>query len=236
MDELPVGICRTLFEMEVNQLTIRKPEKHELKDVIDFIINDFEKRELLTVLAKSERDEKSVEEHQQIVDPRYLDWLLDDVSLIAVDEDTNTIAGICVNFIVKKEEQRQEDELENSLILEYLGPILQFMHKLEEGYNVFDELNTDKGLDLRFLGVKESYSNQGIGKRLSEESIELARKLELKFVQSVPTNPVTIRLFESLGFETKSELKCVNFFMNDGQPAFPRASSKDICRYVVKIL
>ena len=221
--------------MAVDRLTVRKPEKHEFEDVIEFVIKDFIRRELLSTFVASEMDNIGIEENKQHPSyHRYLTWLMDDVSLIAIDEETNTIAGISLNCIARREESQEDETL--SQVPTYILPVLKFIDKLEEGYNVFDELDTDQGMDLRFLGVKESYSNQGIARRLSEETIKLARQSGMKFVHSIPTNPITIHLFEVLGFETKSELKCVDFFMDDGEPAFPRAKSTDICRYVVKIL
>ena len=87
-----------------------------------------------------------------------------------------------------------------------------------------------------YLGVKEEFGRRGIARRLTEETIRLSRQRNADFVQSFPTSPGTLHLFEQLGFETLSEMKLVDHFL-DGQPGFPFAqSADDFARYVAKIL
>ena len=87
-----------------------------------------------------------------------------------------------------------------------------------------------------YLGVKEEFGRRGIARKLTEETIQLSRQRNVDFVQSFPTSPGTLHLFEQFGFETLSEMKLVDHFL-DGQPGFPFAESPDdFARYVVKKL
>lgn len=212
-----------------NSIIIRKAEKRDYEEILEFIYEDFLPRELLSIVSGNVNYI-----NQSVRDDRFMHWLLDGVSLVAVDVEDQTLAGIAVNFIVKK-----EDHEGNHLFTQVSRPlsaVLKFIEKLEEGQNIFEELNVTKGMDLRFLGVKEKYSGKGIATKLTKQTLELAKDCNLKFVQSIPTSPATLHLFEKLGFETRSELKCQEFYMDDGLPAFPHASSTDRSRYVVKIL
>ena len=216
--------------MAIENVIIRKAEESDYQAILEFIYEDFLPRELLSIVSGNVSNI-----NQSARDDRFMHWLLDGVSLIAVDTEDQTLAGIAVNFVTKKEDH-EGGNCNSSQIPRPLSAVLKFIEKLEEGHNIFEELNTTRGMDLRFLGVKEKYSGKGIASKLTEHTLELAKDCGLKFVQSIPTSPATLHLFEKLGFETRSELKCQEFYMDDGLPAFPHASSSDKSRYVVKIL
>jgi ribosomal protein S18 acetylase RimI-like enzyme len=222
------------YIMAVENVIIRKAEESDYPAILEFIYEDFLPRELLSIVSGNVSNI-----NQSARDDRFLHWLLDEVSLVAVDTEDQTLAGIAVNFVTKKEDHEEENDNSTHQVTQVSRPlngVLKFIEKLEEGQNLFEELNTTRGMDLRFLGVKEKYSGRGIASQLTEQTLELARNCSLKFVQSIPTSPATLHLFEKLGFETRSELKCQGFFLDDGLPAFPHASSSDKSRYVVKIL
>lgn len=216
----------------IDQFAIRQLEKRDVEDVIEFINNDFSKRELLFILQRPDTEDGRLPANDL---QRYSNYLSHGLSFIAVHQHTQTIAGIAVNITVKADQRTRQDQTYPGVSKCFI-PGVKFMEKLEEVYNPFRQLNTDTGMELTFLGVRESHCKQGIARQLAEESIQLARQMGMTFVQSIATNPGTVHLFESLGFETKSEMKLVDFFMDDGLPAFPQAKSTDISRYVVKIL
>lgn len=228
--------------MNDEKFITRQPKESEFKSILEFIDKDFLPRERLSIACglRRNQDSSKVDDHsiqqehddEPYEDDRFIPWLLDGVSLIAVDKEDGTLAGVAVNFVVRKD---HHEVAGNDKVPERLKALLQFIEKLEEGHNLFNELNTDKGLDLRFLGVKEKYSRQGIARKLTEESLEIAKKQKLKFVQSIPTSPATLHLFESLGFKTRSEKRCIDSHTEDGKPSFPYADPEDIARYVVKI-
>lgn len=224
--------------MSETQYYIRKPEKCDYGRILEFIEQDFLPRECLSVV--SGRYDTSITGAQDTnsskSDDRFLSWLEDGVSLIALDKKDETLAGIAVNFVAKKSDHEIEEDEDVVKMPRYLSNILKFIKELEEGHSPFEELGVEQGMDLRFLGVKEKYAGQGIARKLTEATIELAKELKLPFVQSIPTSPATIHLFESLGFKTKSEIKCKGYLSNDGSPCFPLAGETDRSRFVVKVL
>lgn len=224
--------------MNAENFIVRKAEESDYQDILKFIDEDFMHRERLAIvsgLVSQSTLGNNKDENAHEPDERFISWLSDKVSLIAVDKKDQTLAGIAVNFIAKREDHDQEKTSSVKIPLA-LSAVLKFIEKLEDGHNMFVELDTDQGMDLRFLGVKEKYSGKGIARKLTVASIEIAKSLNLKFIQSIPTSKATLHLFEDLGFETRSEMKCQDFYLNDGSTGFPYATPSDVSRFVVKIL
>ena len=113
---------------------------------------------------------------------------------------------------------------------------MTYLKRLQVDHDVFEQHQFKKGLDIYYLGVKEDYVRRGIARRLTEKTIALSRERQLDFIQSFPTSPGTLHLFHQLGFETLSQMKLVDHFFDDGQPAFPLAEPDDFARFVVKTL
>lgn len=218
--------------MSDDKFIVKKPEESDFESISELMSQDFRLHEVLSTVSGFNKE--NPEFRKQESRSRLRHQLLDGVSLIAVDKEDGTLAGAAINVIVKKCEV--SDHSSRADITVALKAIIKFIEKLEEGHNMFSELNTDSGLELIFLCVKEKYSRQGIGRKLTEETLEMAQRLELKFIQSIATSPKTQHIFESLGFETRGEMKCVDFYMEDGSPGFPFAESSDNSRYMVKIL
>lgn len=218
--------------MNEEKFIVKKPEESDFEAIFQFHRKEFRPRECLNIVSGLNREDfeadTTVNRERKSFFRR---WLLDGVSLIALDKEDGTLAGIAINCITKK----NGADWGYTQISGPLKAVLKFLGKLEEGHDIFSELETDQGLELIFLCVKEKYSKQGIARKLTEQTLEIAKELQLKFVQSIPSSPATIHLFESLGFITRSEMRCIDFRMEDGSPGFPYAEPNDRSRYVVKI-
>jgi len=212
-----------------NSWVITTVKEDRYDEFINFIYKDFFPRESL--IKTSGLDIK--------LDPKFHKqmetWLRDDISLIAIDLSTEQIIGICYNYITEKHSSSPQADESSSNETQIPDNIVSFLNYLQEGYNIYKELGVERGMELHYLGVKEGYGGCGIARKLTEKTIELARTKRLEFIQSTPSTGATRHLFESLGFETISEKKAIDYFI-DGQPVFPYASDKDISRFVVKKL
>lgn len=212
------------------RFVIKRAEESQFPEIIDFLMDHFFPRERINVASgyASERRKDDVESRQ-----RYTRRLEDGVSLIAVDPESNKLAGVCMNVIARRSGE-PHPSMEHAS--RSMSAVWTFCETLEAAFNVFDALNVDKGIDLRFLCVAEEFSGLGLGRRLINETIDIARALNLPFLQSLPTAAASAHLFEELSFETKVSFKMADFKLSDGLPAFPFATEGDMARYVVKVL
>jgi len=208
----------------MDNIIIKTPDEELYEAVQDLLHKDFRKRERMNVSSGSPADAENA------TSP-YRDWLEEGFSLVAIDSQKDIVVGAAVNYTVSRSDQH---EITSSMPIRKRF-FLTIMEELKQGFDIFEELDTDKGMELCLLSVKEDYSGMGIGRRLTEETIQLARNREMKFIQSVPTAAATRHIFQALGFETRREKKFQEFSF-EGLPAFPLANPDDIARYVVKKL
>ena len=103
-----------------NSIIIRKAEKRDYEEILEFIYEDFLPRELLSIVSGNVNYI-----NQSVRDDRFMHWLLDGVSLVAVDAEDQTLAGIAVNFIVKKEDH--EGNNLSTQISRPLSAVLKFI-------------------------------------------------------------------------------------------------------------
>lgn len=201
-------------------------EENRYQDVIDFIYSDFYPRERLQSAAGL-----SPGTYFNLV-AEIMDYMKQGITLIATDPATNNqVIGIAVNTILL-----EMDAYDSPTTHRGQRAIMTYLQELQVGHDLFQQFQYEKGVEIYYLGVKEEFGRRGIARRLTEETIRLSRQRNADFVQSFPTSPGTLHLFEQLGFETLSEMKLVDHFL-DGQPGFPFAqSADDFARYVAKIL
>jgi len=211
----------------MNRFIIKRPDEEHYETVIDLILQDFRVRERMFVCSGATPEDPR-EGHEL-----YRDWIQQEVSLIAVDTEDGHIVGAAVNMIVRKENNTFEISPEMSVRQRFFYTMIG---QIESGVDFFEELQVDKGIELTLLSVKKDFAGRGLGKKLTEETIQLAKTLGYKFVQSVPTAPETIHIFESAGFETRNERKFSDFSEFEGSPAFPLATPTDRARFVIKKL
>lgn len=208
---------------------INAAEESQFPEILDFLMEHFFPRERLNVASGYITERTSDDEESR---QRYTRRLKDGVSLIAIDRDSNKLAGVCMNLIAKKSEAETSTQHPSRS----MTAMWEFVETLEHSYNVFDALNVDQGLDLRFLCVAEEFSGLGLGRRLIQRTIDIARSLNLPFVISLPTAAASAHLFKELSFESKATMKMKDFMLSDGLPAFPFATEQDMAQYVVKVL
>ena len=215
----------------MDEFIIKTPGEELYGAVIDLILQDFRMRERMNVCSGA-TSFKQPENNSELEFEVYRGWLKQGVSLVMLDPRNGLIIGVALNNIVSKSGNSFEITPSMPLRQRFFYTVV---NDLESGVDIFEELQTDQGMDLTLLSVREEYSGRGFGRKLAEETIMLAKKLEFKFVQSIPTAPQTIHLFEALGFETRKERKLEEMSF-EGSPAFPLATAIDRARYAIKKL
>lgn len=206
-------------------LAIEPLSENRHQEFIQFIYREFFPREPLALASglAGKTNPKTIE--------TFIEWMKQGVSLVVIDSQSNQIvAGALTCFLNKSEVLFDNDY---SCMEEEDSSIWRFLDYLETGYDVFQQFQVDRGMELVFLCVHQAYTGQGLARRLTEETIATARRLEIPFIKSNPSTPVTCHLFESLGFETINEMKLVDYQV-EGKSVFRNAKSDDITRLCIK--
>ncbi|XP_046650337.1 uncharacterized protein LOC124341323 isoform X1 [Daphnia pulicaria] len=195
------------------------------QEFIDFIYREFFPREPLALASglAGKTNPKTIE--------TFVQWMGQGVSLVAIDPESDRIVAGALNCFVNKAQDLFD--VDYSCMEEEDRCIWKFLDQLEIGYDIFEQLKVDRGMELVFLCVQATHTGQGLARRLTEETIAVAHRIGMPFIKTNPSTPVTCHLFESLGFETISEMKLVDFLL-DNKPAFSHAQPDDITRLCVK--
>ncbi|KAJ3657149.1 hypothetical protein Zmor_016174 [Zophobas morio] len=148
----------------------------------------------------------------------------DGVTLIAVDKRSNKIVGVAFNKI-----QVRDDPVFENLAKRWKRPlskaIVEFMAYIDNLYNLFEHCQIECLFELMFLATLTDYRGQGIGRKLTEVSVEIARDLANginvkksvdgsqlalepapKIISSIFTSIATQKIGRQLGFQVVVEL------------------------------
>ena len=173
-----------------------------------------------------------------VLDTRAPDILKQGLSIALVDIP-GRIAGVAVNNKVSRTEEMfdfyQQSTAQPS-VKAVLSCLLQLQRDFSESEN-FSDLGESEGMNIFYLAVKDRFCGHGLGRRLTRQSIDLARERRLGFVQTftMGTDEASSRLFDELKFVTVGTLQLAGYQM-DGAVVFPHAGPDDLLRMVVKVL
>ena len=92
------------------------------------------------------------------------------------------------------------------------------MKTLKEGVDLHTEYQTDSILWLRILTVHPAFNRRGIGRKLMELSIEMAKDHGAGAIETNAFSEFTFKAASRLGFETLSELDFATFELNGVRP------------------
>jgi hypothetical protein len=232
-------------------LAIEPLSENRHQEFIQFIYREFFPREPLALASglAGKTNPKTIE--------TFIQWMRQGVSLVVVDPESNQIVAGALNCFVNKSQVLFD--VDSSCMEDEDRCIWKFLDYLEIGYDVFEQLQVDRGMELVFLCVQSTHAGQGLARRLTEETIATAHRIGMPFIKTNPSTPgmytlnsiknmysltkyckwmdfslVTCHLFESLGFETVSEMKLVDYVLENKQPVFHHAKPDDIARLCVR--
>lgn len=92
------------------------------------------------------------------------------------------------------------------------------MEVLEEGLDLFSTYKTERILCLYLLCVHPAYSRRGLGRKLIELSIEMAKDHGTGAIQTTAFNEYTFKAASILGFDTLAELDFATFDLDGVRP------------------
>lgn len=163
------------------RLPVEPLPENRHQEFIEFIYREFFPREPLALASglADKTNPKTIETFTQ--------WMLQGVSLVVIDPETNKIVAGALNCLLKKAETLFTEDY--SCMEKEDRCIWKLIDHLEIGYDVFDQFQVDCGMELVFLCVQESHTKQGLARRLAEETISMAQCLGMPFIKSNPSNP-----------------------------------------------
>lgn len=149
---------------------------------------------------------------------------------VAVLDDPGRVLGVSINDLVSP----NNEELHHPTVQPSVKSILSCIRQLQKSSSLKDQ----RGMSIFYLAVRDRFSGRGLGRRLVQQSMDLARERQLGFLQSFSIGPdgASSRLFDELGFVGLEGVKLAGQRQADGSPAFPHAGPDDILRLVVKTL
>ncbi|ODM93692.1 Dopamine N-acetyltransferase [Orchesella cincta] len=149
------------------------------------------------------------------------DCLQQEVSIHAVDAKTGEIVGVAINIIVEKKLQTEDGKSEGRGLLDILDPktesvmvdIAKFLGILNEtpdsAYrkHVPSSITTFNSFNCIYLAVLPTYGGLGIGKRLVDESLAVAKQKGIAICQVDTTSEFSYRIFQKhCGYEVIREI------------------------------
>lgn len=163
-----------------SSLVVQPVPQERYDEFMSFIYSDFFPREPLALASglASKTNDGTIASFKQ--------WLHDGLSLMVVDPDSDKIVAGTLSSLFSKQEPLFDDY---SCMADEDRCIWQFLDHLKEGYDVFEELGVDQGMELVFVCVAESHVGRGLARRLTEETIQIAKSRGLPFIKSYPASP-----------------------------------------------
>ena len=202
-------------------------EESQFNAVKDFVVQDYVQRERCCVTSGLAQE---IEDYHDLVNMDLHQMLDQGHSFVALNKSDQSVAGIAISTHTEVEYKAKEHIPQCPKPFQAIS---MYCDALKDKLEI--KLSLANGLYFKMLGVGRAHGGKGLGRRLTEKIVESAQQKGFSYVEGIPTAPETRHLFESLGFETKSEIKFRDFFIDDnGTSGFPHATSQDFGRFTVK--
>lgn len=162
-------------------LAVEPLSKDRHQEFIEFIYREFFPREPLALASglAGKTNPKTIE--------TFIQWMNQGISLVVIDPESNQIVAGALNCYLNQSEVLFD--VDYSCLEKEDRCIWKFLDHLEIGYNLFEKLQVDTGMELVFLCVRQSHTGRGLARQLTEETIASAHRLGMPFIKSNPTTP-----------------------------------------------
>ncbi|KAL2726712.1 hypothetical protein V1478_006990 [Vespula squamosa] len=134
-------------------------------------------------------EESGAPEEMQLI---FREVVKDGVSIIALNSDTNEMAGIPLK---DGEKDALESFVEKNIKHRSCIELINFLNNVESKVNIFEKYNVDAMLEMFYLGTDTKYRGRGIGKVLTECTLKLGKMLqngEIKKVSMVADESIVL--------------------------------------------
>ena len=179
---------KNLYSVAGGHLEIITEDRYS--DVIDIMANYFVPDEPLSVAF----DVVWCPDFEKLV----LANLKENLSVMAVSDDTNEVMGIRVCGVRKKTDSDNLAEIEN----EPLRSLFEFLSHKNEEIDFFNKYGVSEQFHFLSLAVNAKYRRRGLGNILLGTCVALAKELGFKAIKGEGTSNFSQRIYEKQGFET----------------------------------
>ncbi|KAJ8919253.1 hypothetical protein NQ315_003836 [Exocentrus adspersus] len=162
--------------------------------------------------------------------------LKDGLSVMAVDKDTEVIAGVALNGIARQgDTERSLEEMKSIDNVPYQR-IFGLLNSVNKEIDLFGKYNVDKIFELRILSVDSNYRGKGVAKELFSRSEIIAEEHGFKLMKVDATSLFTQKISESFGFHVEKSVKYGDYKDADGKKIYDTKSPHDYYKVMVKQL
>lgn len=157
--------------------------------------------------------------------------LNENLTIMAIEEDTGKLVGACINVVAKKEDK--DASLEESLEKYKDSKFKHIVHLLHivnaDAGDIYSELNSDCLFDIKMISAEKHHRKGGLATDLLRRSVDLAKCLGFKGVKTEATGLYSRKAFTKIGFEVKAECIYEDFVSMDGEKLFVGAIDPHRC-------
>ncbi|KAK7600811.1 hypothetical protein V9T40_008252 [Parthenolecanium corni] len=165
-----------------------------------------------------------------------LKTLEDNLSVMAIDSNTNRIIGVALNGIQNPNDiKAAKEELLRAKDEKYKN-IFSFLYDINRDLNLFAKYRVDQIFECRILSVDQNYRGQGLAQRLLEKSLEVAEEAGIKLFKQDATSFYTQKIAENMGFVSVFELRYKAYRNDDGKIIFETSEPHKFLKVMVKLL
>ncbi|XP_045480542.1 arylalkylamine N-acetyltransferase 1-like [Harmonia axyridis] len=172
----------------------------------------------------------------QLLENYDMDTMRDGYSIIAIDPDTNKIAGAMLNAISSLGDPELELERMKCIDDIEFHRLMGLLLRHNSDAQLFRKYNVEKIFELRILSVDSDYRGRGLGQELVKRSEELAREHGFTVLKVDATSFFTQKILEKFGFETVKTVVYHDYRDADGKYIYNTPPPHDTYKIMTKVL
>merc|ERR1712215_120731 len=191
---------------------------HQLPEVHKLMYQSFHQDEPMTKYLGLWKGSFSIPDSDEMVEGLVLDHNL---SIMAMDRDTNTPLAVVLNGEMGEEELKvSRSEVVRSCKDASFVPIASILHEVQLlSKEVFTRYQTDRMFDIKMIATSPQARGLGLATDLVQRSVQLAACLGYKGCKTEATGAYSRKAFTKAGFEVVAEVKYKQFQL-EGKEVF----------------
>lgn len=155
---------------------------------------------------------------------------------MAIDDDTDTVAGVCLNGIVRPGEQEQGLEKLRQNKDDRFVKIFRLLYEQNLKLDLFRRYETEEIFELRILSVDGRYRGQGVAKQLMAMSLRTAAEAGYRVLKGEATGLYSQKILQAEQFELVGETKYADCVDENGEEMFPVEKPHESLKIMIKLL
>ncbi|XP_073982450.1 arylalkylamine N-acetyltransferase-like 7 isoform X2 [Rhodnius prolixus] len=173
-------------------------------------------------------------ESHELLETLSLRTLKDNLSVMAVHTNTNKIAAVSLNGILRKGDLEKDLEKLNTLTDEKYKLIFGLLIKFNLSSNIFAREEVNELFECRILSVDNTFRGKGLGGKLIDLSEEVCRKGGFKVFKADVTGAFSQKIFLKRGFEVIFETKYEDIKDENGDQLIKTEPPHSVFKTVIK--